>query len=162
MSKDFVEIDMSSIEALFYALNNQEKLENAMMLITKICSKRLHDFLLKETPVVTGQLRAGWSHGDNLACKVIPVKDGYEVHFTNNVEYADWVNRGHVVRNRKGGPNLRIHHRKVAYYDGIAGPYYVFGVFFVEKSIIKLEEGTNAIEHIVSNILDQWWDWCLS
>lgn len=162
MSDSLFDIDMSEIESFQFALANEERLENAFMLITRACAKRLHDFLRQETPVDAGYLRAGWNADGNLAVKVIPVKGGYEVHFTNSVPYADWVNRGHVQRMVANGPPVRIHHRKVAYFDGIAGPYYVFGVFFVEKAIIKLEDGTKVLENIFSNLIDQWWDWCLS
>lgn len=163
MSKGFsIEIDMSEIDRFNRALSNTERTENMIMDFTHLIAKRLHSYLLMKTPVKTGQLRAGWSHGNNLACKVVPVMGGYEVKFTNNVLYARWVNDGHLVRNRSDSPYYTVKHRTVEYYDGTMSPYYVYGHFFVEKSIFEMTDGNNDIDHIVYKILKQWWEWCLT
>ena len=161
MSESLFDIDMSAIERFQYALANDEQLENLMIKITHYCAKKLLDYLQIKTPVVTGQLRSGWG-GENLACKVHPVAGGYVVKFTNAVEYAKWVNDGHLVRNRADSPYFKVVHRTVEYYDGTMSPYYVYGHFFVEKSIFELTDGNFELDAIANRFLDQWWDWCLS
>lgn len=161
MSESLFDIDMSDIERFQYALANDEQLENLMIKITHYCAKKLLDYLQIKTPVVTGQLRSGWG-GENLACKVHSVTGGYMVHFTNAVEYAKWVNDGHLVRNKSNSPYFTVKHRTVEYYQGTMSPYYVYGHFFVEKAIFEMEDGNFEIDAIASRFLDQWWDWCLS
>lgn len=49
-------------------------------------------------PVVGGTLQQGWRMG-----KVKKTAQGYEVDISNNVPYGEYVENGHVIRNKKGG-----------------------------------------------------------
>ncbi|AIQ45616.1 hypothetical protein R70723_06690 [Paenibacillus sp. FSL R7-0273] len=56
---------------------------------------------IARTPVLTGELRKGWQIGE-----VVRLPDGgVHVEITNNVEYALYVEFGHVTRLRTGWVN---------------------------------------------------------
>lgn len=130
--------------------------------MTKEMSKILLGMIFDKTPVKTGKLAEGWLDGSNLAYKVQEVDNGFEVTFTNKVEYATWVNDGHLVRNQPNGAYLRVKRRTVPYYDGRKSNYFVYGHFFVEKSIVQLTDGSHQLEQIMRKELDKWYRRCAS
>jgi len=50
-------------------------------------------------PTVGGTLRNGWQ-----LVSLQKTSQGYSVEISNNVSYASFVENGHVIRNKKGGP----------------------------------------------------------
>lgn len=135
---------------------------------TQAIAKALHRMLLKNTPVETGNLRKGWG-GENLKFEVIKLKTGFVVRFVNHAKndkgypYAFDVNYGHRVKNTKGGNYLQVKNRKK-----VKSPYpwqentsdmFVYGHFFVERSILEMEN-YKAVEAAIYNELYKWWEWC--
>ena len=85
---------------------------------------------------------------------------GFEVLIVNKTPYALAVNDGHKVYNQYGGAYPVKNRIKVTsphvWQQGDA-TYYVFGHFFVERSIFKLTE-TNQVEQIIMKELEKWWN----
>lgn len=68
---------------------------------TKELAARLLAKAIARTPVLTGELRRGWQIGEVVR---LP-GGGVHVEITNNVEYALYVEFGHVTRLRTGWVN---------------------------------------------------------
>lgn len=114
--------------------------DTTMMTATQNIAKVLHQYLLAQTPVDTGNLRKMWSAGDNLQFTVEPVNGGYQITLIN------------LAQNDKG---FRY---GLAVNDGHKSPYgsgWVMGRFFVEKSILQTE---SQVEQIIMKELQKWWD----
>lgn len=130
--------------------------------IVKDISKELLKHLKNLTPVgETGELIKGWD-GNYFA--VTKVDDGYEVLLVNTTPYASDVNDGHMSYNQFGGPYKVHDSRRVKVptpYKWQRGnkTYYVYGHFFVERSIIQLAE-TKKIEAIILREIQRWWEGC--
>lgn len=130
----------------------------------KIVTKKIAEVLLRRmkslTPIETGELLSGWD-GNKLL--VTEVKGGFEVLIINKSPNALYVNDGHRVRNRKDGPYLKVKHRvKVPtahQWQNPVSDWYVFGHFFVERSILQLENSTE-LERILNRELQKWWKKC--
>ena len=146
-------------ELLKFADNLQSAdLENTFKRITKDISKALLKRMKALTPVGdTYELINGWN-GNHFAVK--EVADGYEVLIVNNDPKALWVNDGHKAYNQYGGPYKIKHRVKVPtpykWQKGDA-TWYVFGHFFVERSIVQLKE-SKKIEDIILQELHKWWE----
>ena len=125
-------------KSLFESYNR----ETMLMTITQKVARVLHQHLLVQTPVDTGNLRKMWSAGDNLTFTVEKVNGGFKVTFINlaqndkGFKYGLAVNDGHKT---PGG-------------DG-----WVMGRFFVEKSILQTAQ-SSQIEQIIMQELQKWWD----
>lgn len=143
-------------------ITNAKHFEDACVRLTKEISKAYHKMLINNTPVETGVLRSAWNKGDNLAYRVTKVKDGYEVEFSNDTEYAHWVNYGHRVKNRKDSPYYKVKRRTVPYYDGNSSDYFVYGHFFVEKTVEKMTNGSHLLDDICYRELEKWFGWCVN
>ena len=144
-------------------ISDYSKLKKHLEEATRKIAEAFHDMLVYQTPVKTGELVKGWSTGENLAYRVKDLGDIFEVEFSNDVEYAHWVNYGHRVRNGSGGDfgsYYKVKRRTVPYYDGNSSDYFVYGHFFVEKSIVKMENGSHQIDNIVYKELEKWFRWC--
>jgi hypothetical protein len=139
-------------------IGDYETYETYIMTATQEIARALHKAVVMRTPVVTGELRSGWSRGDNLAFRVQQVAGGYVVELTNNVKYARWVNYGHHSYNQFGGP-YEVKNRTVRYYQGNNGSTYVYGHFFVEKAVLDTER---KAETIIKNELKDWMRWCVN
>ena len=119
--------------------------ETKLMTITKEIAKVLHDNILMNTPIDTGNLRKMWSAGDNLKFTVEKVKGGYRVTLINMAQneygfkYGLAVNDGH--RTPTGG--------------------WVMGRFFVENSII-MTQNSYQLQKIIYKELDKWIGWCVN
>ncbi|WP_339245295.1 HK97 gp10 family phage protein [Paenibacillus sp. FSL F4-0243] len=98
-----------------FDFSDVKKLHKNMVLMQKEfpafmeeCIRELAGRLLAKaiarTPVITGDLRRGWQIG-----QVVKLPDGgVHVEITNNVEYALYVEFGHVTRLRTGWVNGRF------------------------------------------------------
>ena len=135
-----LDFDFSELNRFADSLSNVYNIETTLTTATQNIARVLHKYLLRETPIDTGNLRKMWSAGDNLEFRVEPVADGFEVTLINLAEnytgfrYGLAVNDGH--KTPKGGG-------------------WVMGRFFVEKSIAITKE---QVEQIVMTELQKWWD----
>ena len=119
-------------------------IETTLMTITQKIARVLHQYLLVQTPVRTGNLRKMWSANDNLMFTVVPKRDGYEVIFVNTARansadgfmYGLAVNDGHKTPGGNG---------------------WVMGKFFVEKAILQTAN-SSQVEQIIMQELMKWWD----
>lgn len=135
--------DFSELTDFAESLRNPHDLETALMTATQNIARVLHQYLLVQTPVDTGNLRKMWSAGNNLAFIVDKVGDGFQVTFINRArandakgfEYGLAVNDGH--KTPSGG--------------------WVMGRFFVEKAIIQTAE-SSKLEKIIMEQLQKWWE----
>lgn len=142
-----VEFDFSEFHEFANRLQDTHNLDTALMTATQNIARVLHQHLLNQTPVDTGNLRKMWSAGDNLLFTVESVNNGFQVTFINTARaghkygfmYGIAVNDGH--RTPTGG--------------------WVMGRFFVEKSIIQTAE-SSQLETLIMKELDKWWEGCLN
>lgn len=138
-----VEFDFKELTDFAYRLQGHN-LDTTLMTVTQKVARVLHQYLLIQTPVDTGNLRKMWSADDNLKFTVVPVGTGYEVTFVNTARantadgfmYGVAVNDGHYTPGRKG---------------------WVMGRFFVEKAILQTAN-SSQIEQIIFDELQKWWD----
>lgn len=138
-----IEWDFSELTRFASRLQGYD-LETTLMSITQRVARVLHQYLLIQTPVDTGNLRKMWSAGDNLKFTVVPTATGYEVTFINTARansangfmYGLAVNDGHKTPSGSG---------------------WVMGRFFVEKAILQTAN-SSQIEQIIMNELQKWWD----
>lgn len=124
-------------------LKDTYELETALMTATQNVARVLHDRILMNTPIDTGNLRKMWSAGDNLYFTVEDVDGGYQVTFINEAKnngfmYGVAVNDGHRTPDGSG---------------------WVMGRFFVEKSIIQVGS-SQQLESIIMRELNKWWKGC--
>lgn len=134
--------DFSEITEFLQDLKDPHRLESAFLTATQNIARVLHQHLLVNTPIDTGNLRKMWSAGDNLLFTVDKVPGGYEVTLINDARansadgfaYGLAVNDGHYTPNRTG---------------------WVVGRFFVEKSVLQTE---SQVDRIIMNELRKWWD----
>lgn len=147
-------------------LINVKKYNQLCEAVTVKLAKELQDMLFKKTPVKTGQLAAGWGGAENYAYKIIKQKTGYKIELINGVPYALSVNDGHYSHNQYnvGGQPYVVKHRTPKIYtvaDANTNDTFVFGHFFVEKSIVELEDG-NQLEAVLYKELEKWFRWCIN
>ena len=135
-----VEYDFSKLIKFAENLADQHRLDTALMTATQSIARVLHQHLLEQTPVDTGNLRKMWSAGENLLFTVNEVNGGFEVTLINTAQnekgemYGEWVNDGHKTPNGLG---------------------WVMGRFFVENSI---DLTYPKVEQMVMKELKKWWD----
>lgn len=137
-----LEYDLKEFHRFAENLKDTYELETALMTATQNIARVLHQHLLLNTPIDTGNLRKMWSAGDNLYFMVEDLGDSYQVTFTNEAKnngfmYGVAVNDGHRTVN--GG--------------------WVMGRFFVEKSIIQVGE-SQQLNNIIMRELEKWWKGC--
>lgn len=153
-----LEFDLSELVQFGERLQQQDM---GLKRATKELAEMLRLTLKVRTPFRTGALRAGWDQSKGIRVK--KVAGGYEVALVNPVEYAAWVNDGHRVKNRKDGPDLLVKNRvKVpspARWQADTSDWYVFGHFFVETSILSMENN-GYVEKIIMENLERWLRWC--
>ena len=144
-------------------ISNVSKFEKVCEEATRELAKVFQNMLINETPVVTGQLAAGWGGSKNCSYTVKQMKSGFKVEFVNEVPYAKYVNDGHYSYNQYnvGGDPYVVKRRKVPYYQGNSDATFVFGHFFVEKSIVKLENGIE-LNKVLRKELQKWFGWCVN
>ena len=140
------EFDFNEVVDFCEKIGDPHTTETYLMTATQEIAKRLHQNLLKYTPVKTGNLRKMWSAGDNLLFTVDKVDDGYEVTLVNGARnggkdgymYGNAVENGHLSQ---GG--------------------WVMGRFFVKKSIVELGN-SKGLQTIILKELQQWFRRCSS
>lgn len=157
-----IEWDFHEFTDFTTRLTEFARYEEACKLATEDIAKQLLIMLRNNTPVATGQLKGGWEG----TFTVTRLKNGFKVVLKNKVRYAAAVNNGHYSHNQfnKGGEPYVVKHRTVPYNSTFGGDYpsgetYVFGRFFVENSILQLNN-TKQIESIVYQQLQKWWKGC--
>ena len=134
------EWDLRELVRFADRLQDSYEFDTAMMTAAQRIARVLHMYLLRHTPIDTGNLRKMWSAGDNLLFTVEPVNNGYKVTLINlaqndkGFQYGLAVNDGHKTPSGSG---------------------WVMGRFFVEKSIIQT---TKVVEYIIMKELQKWWD----
>ena len=128
-------------------LKDTYELETALMTATQNVARVLHQRLLTNTPIDTGNLRKMWSAGDNLYFTVKDVDGGYEVTFINEA-----INRRYSGEGFMYGVAVNDGHRSV---DG----GWVMGRFFVEKSIVQVGS-SQQLETIIMTEIQKWWKGC--
>lgn len=137
-----LEWDFSEFKDFAKRLDNTYEFETSLMTIAQKVARILHQYLLIQTPIVTGNLRKMWSAGDNLMFTVERVNNGFQVTFVNHAQndkgfkYGLAVNDGHKTPSGNG---------------------WVMGRFFVERSILQTSN-SSQIEQIVINEMQKWWD----
>ena len=141
-------------------LNNTEKFQEMCKKFVDELAKELREMLFNNTPVKTGQLAAGWGGSENYSYEIKKFKTGYKVTLYNRVPYAKAVNDGHYSYNQFGGPYV-VKNRTVPYTQGKNEDTFVFGHFFVEKSIL-LMENDNAINTLLEKEFERWFRWCVN
>lgn len=135
-----MKFDFSELNAFMNGLKDKHNLETALMTTTQNIARVLHQHLLEQTPIDTGNLRKMWSAGDNLKFTVEKTNEGFIVTIINSAQnqkgekYGEWVNDGHKTPNGVG---------------------WVMGRFFVENSI---DLTYPKVERIVMKELKKWWD----
>lgn len=155
-----LEWDFSELEGFVKRINDADKYSEMCKKLTQELAKVLHEMLFDTTPVKTGQLAAGWGGAENYSYKITTLATGYKVELFNRVPYAKWVNDGHYSYNQYGGA-YEVKHRTVPYTQGKNEPTFVFGHFFVEKSILKVENSAE-LEKVLSKELEKWFAWCVN
>lgn len=138
-----LEWDFSELYKFADNLQDKHEIDSAFMVATRNIARVLHQYLLVQTPVDTGNLRKMWSAGNNLLFTVDVVDEGFQVTFINTARantkngfmYGSAVNDGHRTVN--GG--------------------WVMGRFFVERAILQTA-GASRIEQMIMNELQKWWD----
>lgn len=156
-------------------IGNIAEFEKVCEEATRELAKVFHRMLIDKTPFVTGELKGGWL-GDNLQYNVKRLKNGFKVEFVNTVPYARAVNDGHKAYNQFGGPYPIHEEVSVGPYGKLQGrikvktPYewqkgdpsmFVFGHFFVERSIVELEDGIQ-LNKVLRKELEKWFRWCVN
>ena len=104
--KGFINIDFTELEE--YVDKFHEVVENHDAQVKRILEKIAKEYLVdlaERTPVDTGQLQNQWIL-DNMNINVVDRGDLYEVELVNTTNYASWVEKGHNIKNRAGGPVL--------------------------------------------------------
>lgn len=152
--------DLSELEDFADRLSETARFERACKEVVKKLAKELQEMLFNKTPVKTGQLAAGWGGTENYAYKIVELKTSYKVTLYNRVPYAKAVNDGHYSYNQYGGAYV-VKHRTVPYTQGNGDPTFVFGHFFVEKSILTLEN-SSELEKILYKELEKWFARCIN
>ena len=140
-----------------------DKFNDFMEDATKEIAKILHKMLITNTPVKTGTLKAFWQTEENYSYTVKKVDNGFEVELVNRAVYASSVNDGHYSHNQfnKGGQPYEVKHRTVPYTQGNSASTFVFGHFFVESTILQLENG-RQLESLIRKQLKRWFRWCVN
>lgn len=152
--------DFSELEDFSERIGETARFEKACKEVVKKLAKELQEMLFNQTPVKTGQLAAGWGGGENYAYKIVELKTSYKITLYNRVPYAKAVNDGHYSYNQYGGAYV-VKHRTVPYTQGKGDATFVFGHFFVEKSILMLEN-SSELDRILYKELEKWFAWCVN
>jgi len=158
--------DLRQIKSFTKRLQNTKKLNKFIQEAALEIVEVIREVLISKTPVdKTGQLKSGWG-GKGTNYKVTKTPKGCRVTLYNKCSYAKHVNYGHRVKNQKDGEWLMVRKRikvpsshKYQTYPNASPDYYVYGHFFVERSIAEIEDG-KQLQKIMDKFLDDWWEWC--
>ena len=156
-----LEVDVSEITNFFQNLGDEALFDEAMQSAVRKIGKEMKKMLIDNTPYKTGKLQKGWKYSHYI---IKDEGDGYSVTLTNKVDYARAVNYGHYSRNQfnptsSGKPPYVVKNRTVPYTQGNNADTFVFGHFFVEKSMLQLRD-SKVIERILRKELVKWFKRC--
>ena len=149
-------LDFSSIEDYAKKLSDDEMFKEMLKDIVEQITDDFMDVLLRNTPEKTGRLRQGWL--DSVPYHIKKVNGGYTIELNNSCPYANAVNYGHHAYNQFGGPYI-VKNRTVEYYQGERGATFVYGVFFLEKSLEEYSGSQTNIRNAIKRELENWWEW---
>jgi hypothetical protein len=157
-----VKFDFKELERFNDKLQDKAELHKHYRVICKELADELKKVVKSKTPVKTGNLKSGWDGQKSYLIR--KNKNGYSITLYNRVPYADAVNYGHYSYNQfnVGGEPYVVRNRHVPYYDGNSDDTFVFGHFFVEKSVLELENNPAVLEQIMEKELLKWWRWCVN
>ena len=141
-------------------LHDLSKFQEVCKRLVKQLARELQEMLFAQTPVKTGQLATGWGGSENYAYKIEALRNSYKVTLYNRVPYAKFVNDGHYSYNQYGGP-YEVKRRTVPYTQGNGDSTFVYGHFFVEKSILLLEN-SDKLDKLLEKELEGWFRWCVN
>ena len=131
---------------------------------TEEVAKILLRMLKRNTPVDYGNLQARWD-SDNVGYTARQTARGFEVVLINGMKYARWVNDGHKQRPGRFIPGYwegkHFRYDPTATGGMVLKKPWVQGRFFVEKSLLQLENG-RQFEQIIYKHLQKWWKECLN
>ena len=140
-------------------------LDKYLGIATQEIAKKLHQMLIKNTPVDFGTLQAFWQTPENYTYMVEKTATGFEVTLINRAIYALWVNDGHKQRPGRFIPGYwegnHFRYDPNATSGMVLKKPWVQGRFFVEKSILQIENST-VIDKIVNTQLKKWFGWCVN
>lgn len=164
------EFDFSELTQFTNNIANTELVQTALKDSLLEIAKKLLALMKSKTPVEDGTLLAGWD--DESALVVTSDNHGFLVKIVNKEEYAVHVNDGHKSFNQFGGP-YKVQDEVTPGPFGkpkgrvkVKTPYtkwqqasedYVYGHFFVERSILEMNE-SKATEQILMKHLTEWWE----
>ena len=139
-----VQYDFKELNKFLNKVTNEKQWDKAFRLAAKSVASVLHQHLLEQTPVDTGNLREMWNAGANLKFRVVKTEGGYTVTLYNRA----MNNKSPKYPNFKYGLAVNDGHKT-------PGGGWVMGKFFVENSI---DLTYPQVEQIVMKELEKWWD----
>ncbi len=149
-----LKFDFSEVESFTAKLKDQVIRREFFKGIIRKLADELKMMLKNNTPVKTGELQKGWDANNRPSYLVEEINNGYRITLYNQVPYAKYVNDGHYSYNQYGGPYI-VKNRTVTYTQGNNDTTFVYGHFFVEKSIIYMED---TLERKVAKELEKYWE----
>ena len=147
-----VEWDFSELTKFANNVVDIHNLDTAMMTATQKIARVLHQYLLIQTPVKTGNLRKMWSAGDNLLFTVDEVPNGFQVTLINKARSGADATSDDETTGFMYGLAVNDGHKK-------SGGGRVKGRFFVERSIIQTAE-SSQLKSIIMREIQKWWEGC--
>ena len=157
--------DFKELTDFMNRLNDQKSFDEYLSKATQNIARTLHKMLITNTPVDFGTLRSFWETDENYSYLVEADSNGYNVTLINRGVYALWVNDGHSQRpgrfipGRWDGKHFRYDPN--ANEGMVLKKPWVKGHFFVEKSILELENNA-LIENIIFKEIENWFGWCVN
>ena len=166
-----VKFDFKQLEQFNDRLQDSAELHKHYKMICRELADELKKVIKANTPYKDGELQTGWDTQNHKASYTVRKnKNGYSVTLYNNVPYANAVNYGHYSHNQfnKGQEpyivynRVKVPTRSELDTQNINPDRFVFGHFFVEKSILQLENYPTVLEKIAEKELLKWWRWCVN
>lgn len=140
-----------------------DRFDEHMETAVREIARKLHNMLIKHTPVDFGTLQAFWRTNENYSYTVDQTPRGFMVTLYNRAQYATWVNDGHRQRPGRFIPGYweGNHFRYDPNADGgmVLKRSWVQGRFFVEKSVVEVEP---TMTKLIERELNKWWKWCVN
>ena len=140
-----IKYDFKELNKFLKKVTNENHWDKEFRLVAKSIARVLHQHLLEQTPVDTGNLREMWNAGANLQFRVVKKEDGYTVTLYNRATN----NKSPKYPNFKYGLAVNDGHKTPG------GGGWVMGKFFVENSV---DLTYPKVEQIVMKELEKWWD----
>lgn len=131
----------------------ENKLDDFMNLLTRQLAQIVLSKAIFRTPVLTGDLKRGWTGGTEIGptayVKTLPVvvnKKRYKMLLSNDMHYASYVEYGHRTR---AGMGLKASTRRKKAVVGSDGKMmFVPGMFMAKKAVDFAKSNFNQIAQI--------------